>query len=368
MKKLIISSLTLLLMISLLGCSNNKLEQFKETTFDVGFNTPFTMIAYTESQEDFDIHFEKMKEEVRWMNSLFDIYNTYEGVNNIKTINDFAGEKPVKVDKMIIDLIKEAKDYTEVTQYKFDPTLGAVLEIWHAAREVGIILNQENKPGISPSQEVLEAAAKYVGWDYVEINEAESTVYINNKNASLDLGGIAKGFAVEQAALTLEANGIKHGVVNGGGNVRTIGSKLDNVPWVVGVTNPNNNDHSSLLSLAFNDSMSIVTSGDYERFFIDEDGNHQHHLIDSKTLQPSRVARSITITTKDSTLADVLSTAFSMTPLDEVLAFTKHLDIEDLGIVYVFDTKQENEDFPYLEVDGMFVYYNEVISENIFKK
>ena len=110
MKKLIISSLTLLLMISLLGCSNNKLEQFKETTFDVGFNTPFTMIAYTESQEDFDIHFEQMKEEVRWMNSLFDIYNTYEGVNNIKTINDFAGEKPVKVDKMIIDLIKEAKD------------------------------------------------------------------------------------------------------------------------------------------------------------------------------------------------------------------------------------------------------------------
>lgn len=368
MKKIIISSLTILLMISLFGCSNNKLEQFKETTFDVGFSTPFTLIAYTESKEDFDVYFQKMKNEVRKMNSLFDIYSNYEGVNNIKTINDYAGEKPVKVDKMIIDLLKEAKYYSEKTLGKFDPTLGPVLEIWHQAREVGIILNQENKPGVSPKQEVLEEAAQYVGWHYLEIDEEASTVYLNNKNASIDLGGIAKGFAVEQAALSLEANGLVHGVVNGGGNVRTIGSKLDDIPWVVGVTNPDNNNHTSLLSLAFSDSMSIVTSGDYERYFIDEDGNHQHHLIDSKTLQPSRVARSITITTKDSTLADVLSTAYSMTPLDEVLAFSQHLNIDDLGIVYVFDTKQENTDFPYLEVDGMFVYYNEVISNNIFKK
>ena len=368
MKKRIISLLLITLLIMLSGCSKNKLTQYKETTFDVGFNTPFTLIAFTNSQEEFDELFEDMKVQVRFMNKLYDIYNNYEGINNIKTINDMAGIEPVKVDQEIIDLLLLSKMYSEETDYKFDPTLGAVLEIWHQAREQGIMLNQENKPGISPSQEVLEAAHKFVGWEFVEIDEDASTVYLNNENSALDVGAIAKGYAVEKVALALEEKGVEHAVVNGGGNVRTIGTKIDGVPWVVGVTNPDENNDNSVLSLAFKDSMSVVTSGDYERYFVDEDGNHQHHLIDSKTLQPARISRSITITTKDSTVADVLSTAYSMTTLDEAKAFTEKLAIKDLGLVWVFDDKQDNQDYKHIVVDGKYVYYNDIIEENIFKK
>ena len=368
MKKTTIISLILLLLISLSGCSGEKLEQYKETTFDVGFNTPFTLIAYTDSQEKFDELFQEMKSDVRIMNSLFDIYATYDGVNNIKTINDNAGISPVKVDQQIIDILLQSKIYTDKTDGKFNPTMGPVLKIWHKAREAGIAANQENKPGISPSQAELEAANEYVGWQYVEIDEVNSTVYLNHKEAALDLGAIAKGYAVEKVAQSMQDKGVKYGVVNGGGNVKTIGTKLDNVPWVVGVTNPDNINNASVIYLGFNDSMSIVTSGDYERYFIDEDGNHQHHLIDSKTLQPARISRSITITTKNSTLADILSTAYSMTSLQQAKIFTEKLAIDDLGLVWIFDTKQENEDFNLIEVDGKYVYYNDIIKENIYKK
>lgn len=368
MKNKILSFLILVVLLSLSGCNNNKLTQFKETTFDVGFNTPFTLIAFTDSQETFDKLFEEMKVEIRIMHKFYDIYNTYEGVNNIKTINDMAGMETVVVDAAIIDLLLESKKYSDITLEKFNPTLGPVLEIWHQAREEGIVLNQQNKPGISPSQAVLQQAYEFVGWDFVEINEKASTVYLTDARAALDVGAIAKGYAVEKVAQSLIDKGITNGVVNGGGNVKTIGSKLDNVPWVVGVTNPDRINDSSVLSLAFADSMSVVTSGDYERYFVDEDGNHQHHLIDSKTLQPARISRSITITTKNSTVADILSTAYSMTTLDEAKEFTQKLNIEDLGLVWIFDEKQENEDYKYMVVDGKYIYYNEVIEANIYKK
>lgn len=368
MKKNILSIILITLLISLLGCSQNKLSQYKETTFDVGFNTPFTMIAFADSQESFDQLFDEMKDEVREMHKLYDIYNNYDGINNVKTINDQAGIEKVKVDPLIIDLLVLAKSYATETDYKFDPTLGPILEIWHQARERGIELNKKDKPGISPSEEMLLDAYQYVGWHFVEIDEAASTVYLNDKRASLDVGAIAKGYAVEKVADSLEKKGVEHGVVNGGGNVKTIGTKIDEEPWVVGVTNPDQDNNKSVLSLAFDESMSIVTSGDYERYFVDEDGNHQHHLIDSKTLQPARISRSITITTENSTLADVLSTAYSMTTLDEAKEFTKQLNVKDLGLVWVFDEKQDNDDFEYIEAEGKFVYYNDVIKANIHDK
>lgn len=364
MKKIIKVLIISTFLITLFACKQNSLQQFKETTFNVGFNTPFTLIAYSESEEEFTKLFEQMKKEISEMNQLYDIYNDYENVNNIKTINDNAGKKAVKVDQKIIDLLLLSKEYSEKTNNKFNPTLGPVLKIWHDARERGIEANRKDEYIASPSQAVLEEANQYVSWDFVEIDSEKNTVYLKDENAALDLGAIAKGYAVEMAAQSLEASGLKHGVVNGGGNVKTINSKPDE-KWRVGITHPNEAVHTSILSLAFDSSMSIVTSGDYERYFIDDKGLRQHHLIDSFTLQPARIGRSITVTTEDSTLADSLSTAFSMTSLDDAKEFSESLNIKDLGLVYVFETKQDNQDFNFKEVDGMYVYYNDVIKDNL---
>lgn len=360
------SLLLIALVLSLSGCSKNTLTQYKETTFDVGFNTPFTLIAYTNSQEEFDELFEDMKTEVRFLHKQYDIFNNYQDLNNMKTINDLAGIKPVEVDQAIIDLLLLSKDYSDKTNNKFDPTLGPVLKIWHQAREQGIMLNQRNEAGISPSQESLETAFQFAGWQFVEIDEKNKTVYLNHEKAYLDIGAIAKGYAVEKIAQSLETKGVEYAVVNGGGNVRTIGSKLDQAPWVVGINNTDNDSNKSIMSLAFKDSMSVVTSGDYERYFIDEQGRHQHHLIDSQTLQPTRYARSITITTKNSTTADVLSTAFAMTPLNQAQDFADKLGLDDLGLLWIFDEKQDNKDFHYQVIDQKHVYYNNVILENIY--
>lgn len=363
MKKVLISIITLLLILS--GCSFNKLTLYKDVSFDVGFNTPFSLMLYTKNQDEFNEYFELMKKEVRYMNSLFDIYNDYEGINGIKTINDNAGVKPVKVDQLVIDLLLEARELSEATNYYFDPTMGAVLKIWHAAREEGMALNRENKPGKSPDIETLKKAKKYVGWQYVEIDENAQTVYLNNENAALDVGAIAKGWAVEKVAQTLESKGIKHGIVNGGGNVRLIGAKATNEAWSVGVSNPDDINDSSVLSIVFAQSMSVVTSGDYERYFIDEDGNHQHHLVSPETLFPTNISRSVTITTLDSGLADVLSTAFSMVDLKGAKELYKQLDLEDLGLVFVFDEKQANDEgFYYIENLNKHIYYNEQIKNH----
>lgn len=366
MKKRLLTTLALILLISLVGCNKNTLTLYRETTFDVGFNTPFSLMLYTHSQEEFDEHFENMKTQVRRYNELFDIYSDYAGVNNIKTINDNAGKEAVEVDPIIIELLKESKEWTKKTDYLFDPTLGAVLKIWHEAREEGMELNREGKFGPSPSMEELEDAKQYTGWDFVEIDETNNTVYLTHERASLDVGAIAKGWTVEKVADTFEENGIEHGIVNGGGNIRLIGSKYNEGPWSVGITNPDSLDDESILSLLYEESMSVVTSGDYERFFIDDKGQQQHHLVSPLTLEPTRLSRSVTITIPDSGLADVLSTAFSMLDLEDSEKLEQSLDIDNLGIVFVKAEKDNsNHNYHYKEVDGKHVYYNEEVKDHL---
>ncbi len=366
MKKIIKLLIITVISLTLISCSNkDKLTLYRDTTFNVGFNTPFTLMLYTESQEKFDEYFEIMQETVREYNDLFDIYNNYPGINNIKTINDNAGIEKVEVDPLIIELLLESKKYSDLTNDLFNPTLGSVLTIWHDAREEGKSLNEIGEYGKSPSQEILEEARAHVGWQFVEIDEVNNTVYINNPKTSLDVGAIAKGWAVERVANKMEDLGIEYGIVNGGGNVRLIGSKYNEGPWSVGVTNPDSTKDESIMSLHFAEDMSVVTSGDYERYFIDEDKNQQHHLISPITLQPTRESRSVTITIKDSGVADVLSTAFSMLNLEDAKELENKLNYESLGLIFVKNEKEENDfGYNYLEKDGKHIYYNDKIKDH----
>lgn len=366
MKKIIKLLIITVVSLSLISCNNkSKLTMYRDTTFTVGFNTPFTLMIFTDSQEKFDEYFTIMQETVKEYNDLFDIYNTYPDINNIKTINDKAGIEKVEVDPLIIELLIESKKYSEMTNNLFDPTLGSVLTIWHDARERGKALNEVGEYGKSPDQEVLEAAREHIGWEFIEIDENLNTVYINNPKTSLDVGAIAKGWAVERVATKLEDLGVEYGIVNGGGNVRLIGSKYNEGPWSVGVTNPDSTRDESLMSLQFEEDMSVVTSGDYERYFIDENKKQQHHLISPITLQPTRESRSVTITIKDSGVADVLSTAFSMLNLEDAKALEDELKYESLGLIFVKNEKEENDfGYNYLEKDGKHIYYNDQIKNH----
>ncbi len=309
MKKTFLSIFVFLL---LGGCQINQqpnYQRYQNTTLTSGFNTGLTLLAYTETENKFNEYFEFMKSEFSRYNAIFDIYNDYDGINNAKLVNDKAGIEPVVVDQELIDILLLSKKEYDYTKRKFNPTAGALLKVWHNYREEGMLLNQNNEPGKVPTTEELNQAATCIGWDFLEIDDEKNTLYLTDSCASIDLGGIAKGYAVEQVALALESKGLKHGIINGGGNVRVINNKPDNSDWVVGIAYPSLIRDKNVELFNINKSGSLITSGDYQRMYQDENNRRLSHLIDMETYFPGFHFRSVTIYTKDSTLGDLFSTA-----------------------------------------------------------
>ena len=192
--------------------------------------------------------------------------------------------------------------------------------------------------------EILEEANQFTGWKFVEIDTTNNTVYLTHPRTKLDVGAIAKGYATELVALTLEEEGLKHAMVSGGGNIRTIGTKKSGTPWAVGVEEPSDFPLGSSLDVfTFDHSMSIVTSGDYQRYYTVENDERMSHLINPHTLMPQELFRSVTIFTPNSSHADALSTAVYMMTQEEALTFkTKFEDKypdETFGIFWVSETE-----------------------------
>lgn len=323
----------------LFGCK--KVEQpqkFSQQIFDAGFDTVIQIIGYCESQEKFNQYVTKMSETFYHYHQLFDQFHTYEGVANIKTINDSAGKEKVKVDSEIIELLLETKKYYEISNQQYDITSGAVLKIWHKYRENAL----ENKIINIPTLEELQAAKTHTGWDKVEIDTEANTVYLSDPDMSLDLGSAAKGYATEKVAKLLEKDGLKHAIINAGGNIRLIGTKPDKKPWNVGIQIPDSYETKSLATLQFEEEYSFVTSGDYQRNY-EYEGKRYHHIIDPSTLYPASYARSITCITKDSTLADILSTTLFTMSYEEGSQLIE--DLNEKGIlveaVWVFDDSND---------------------------
>lgn len=344
MKKILCA---LLLLLTMSGCSEKARSKHTVTLSDVGFDTFVSFTAYTVNEAEFEKYTDTLKNAFQSYNKLFDKYNTYEGINNIKTINDQAGIAPVKVDDAVIELLKLSKSYDELSDHQFDITMGGVLEIWHQYRDAGTIANNEGKESSIPSEAELKKAEADSGWNNIEINEEEQTVYITNQNTSLDVGGVAKGFSVEKIAEQLEKDGLSSAIINAGGNVRLIGSKPDGSEWSVGIQIPDlkNQQTDSLLSLKFNDSSSFVTSGDYQRYYMYGD-EIMHHIIDPDTLFPARHSRSVTVICQNSGVADILSTTLYTMSYQEGNAFLKKLkETQNLSVdaIWVYDGLQPAE-------------------------
>ena len=294
---------------------------FSNITIDSGFDTVITLVEQTDDEAAFKEHYDRMCESFAHYNALFDIYHDYEGLNNLKTVNDNAGIRPVAVEEELIELLESAEYFSSLSEGSFDVTLGPVLKLWHEAREEGLTLNEEGKPGSVPSEESLLEAKRLCGSDFLVIDRDLHTVFLTEKGARIDTGGIAKGFATEKTAQKLEALGCNHAAINAGGNNRTLGEKADGTAWNVGIQNPDT--EGIVLILHINGTSSFVTSGDYERNFFAEDGKVYHHIIDPDTCFPGVLYRSVTIVTPDSTAADALSTALFCRSIEEGTAMLK---------------------------------------------
>jgi thiamine biosynthesis lipoprotein len=306
MKKILCFFLVALLLSGCAAPATESKTQIYEASFLDLFDTLTVLKGSAESEEAFQETAQFVHDELESYHRLFDIYNDYEGLNNLKAVNDMAGIGPVEVGDVVIDLLKDCRSYYELTDGRVNVAMGSVLRLWHDAREHGI-----NDPVNAklPDRAALEAAAMHVSFDSIIIDEAAHTVFISDPNVQLDVGAVAKGWAAQRVAEKLPCNML----LSIGGNVCATGPKTtDGTPWVIGVQNPDGTGEAYLHTLYVSGG-SYVTSGDYQRAYTVE-GKSYHHIIDPDTLMPSEYWRSVTIICDDSGLADALSTALFVLP------------------------------------------------------
>lgn len=322
MKRIIALFLCVLL---LTGCTAPREPEKKQytATFLTLFDTVTSIVGRAESEEAHMAVAQAIHDELLIYHQLFDIYNDYEGLNNLKTVNDNAGVAPVVVDRAIIDLLLDCKEYYDLTGGLVNVAMGSVLVLWHEARNDGL---NDIANAYLPDSEKLSEAAKHTAFSSVVIDEAASTVYITDPEMRLDVGAVAKGWSAQRAA-EKAPEGL---LISVGGNVIATGAKDANgTPWRVGVQNPDGGENY-LHTLNITGG-SVVTSGDYQRCYM-VNGKIYHHIIDPATLYPSEYWRSVTILCADSGLADALSTALFLLPYEEGLALAEKCGAEALWV------------------------------------
>lgn len=324
MKRLVCALLCAAMLLT--GCTAPAQQKTRyNATFLTLFDTVTTIVGFAESEEEFRAAAQNIHDELLTYHQLFDIYNDYDGINNLKTINDNAGIAPVEVDRVIIDLLLDCKEYYDLTGGMVNAAMGSVLHLWHEARNDGI---DDPLNACLPDTAALESAAAHTSMDSVVIDESAGTVFITDRETRLDVGAIAKGWATERAA----KNAPEGLLISVGGNVRATGNKDENgTPWVVGIQDPDNAENYLHSIYVYAERGSVVTSGDYQRTYA-VDGQLYHHIIDPVTLYPSTHWRSVTIVCADSGAADALSTALFLMDYEAGLSLLAQFDAEAMWV------------------------------------
>ena len=286
------------------GCGT-EMQRYEATYWDV-FDTVTTVTGYAAGQAEFDAAAREIHDALLEYHRLYNIYESYDGLRNLKTVNDQAGIGPVPVDTRILSLLQFAQTAWTETGGRVNAAMGSVLALWHDAREQAL---EDPDRAALPDRSALEAAALHTDLSALELDLEAGTAFLTDPDTALDVGALAKGYAVEQVA----AAAPDHFLISVGGNVCATGPKPDGTPWTVAVENPDGGD---FLKLLYAEDRSVVTSGDYQRYF-ELDGVRYHHIIDPDTLEPAAYWRSVTVVAESSAAADCLSTALFTLPQAE---------------------------------------------------
>lgn len=282
-------------------------------TYMDAFDTVTQIIGYDVSEEAFLQKAELLHGEMLRYHRLFDIYNNYTEVNNLKTINDMAGKGPVEVSDEILELLNLGKEVYGITNGQTNVAMGSVLKVWHNYRQEGINAPKDAKV---PDEAILQAQAEFINPEWVLIDEEAKTVELTKAEMSLDVGSLAKGYVADKLAEYATELGMESLLISIGGNIVAVGTKADGEAWNVGIQKPRyietEDDTQYADSVQIADA-SVVTSGDYQRYY-EVNGVRYCHIIDPDTLMPGEMFSSVTIIGDSSAMADALSTAlFNMT-------------------------------------------------------
>ena len=327
----------LLLVLCLFSAGSRALPQRYTHRFFGAFDTEFSLVAYAGSAARFDAFASEFQARVMEYHRLFDIYHSYAGINNLKTINDSAGIAPVEAAPALMDLLRFGRDMYAATGGTVNIALGPVLSLWHDARTQSL-----NDPAHAalPDENELRAAEALCDITRLTLDEGNGTVFLNNPGMSLDVGAVAKGYAAQRAAReAAEICGVDSYLINAGGNIVT-GAPPPDRPghWAVGLQNPEKispsqtmepdtasaAEYTQVIRISHG---SVVTSGDYQRFYIYE-GKRMGHIIDPETLFSAARYRAVSVIGEDSGICDALSTALFILPEEEGHALAKQMGYE----------------------------------------
>lgn len=243
--------------------------------------------------------------------------------SDVCRINSMAGIAPVSVSQEVLEILVLSKEYSELSGGAFDVTVGPLMDLWGFGTAPAV-----------PSQEEIRVAVSLVDTGKLVLNEQDRTAFLSQKGMSLDLGGIAKGYAAGKCAQVLRDKGITGAIINAGGNVVTLGGKGNGDPWKVGIQDPR--DGGSLIGVLALKDQAAVTSGDYQRYF-DSSGKRYHHLLDPATGMPADALISVTVVCDDAAKADLLSTALFVLGPEKGLEIVQRLE----GVEAVFVSRDK---------------------------
>ena len=319
-KKYLISICIILVMIGTVIFMNNKEKDsfVKDTCYLL--NTVVEQKWYGKNRE-------KTIEEVYNALSHFENkFSSYVENSEISVINSMAGIEPVTVTDETYNLLKLAKEYSIKSNNCFDITVLPLVNLWGITGD---------HPKV-PDENDIRDALSLIGAENLILDEdenGEKTAFLKQKGMGLDLGGIAKGFAVDIVREIAEKNKVT-GYISLGGNLMVIGKKPDGSEMNFGVRNPRGtaNEYIGIVNL---DGYTMATTGDYERFFVSENGQKYHHVLDLQTGYPTdKGLISVTVISKNGGLADCMSTWIFNDGIDNL---DKYLNREEFYIIAVDD-------------------------------
>lgn len=308
----------------LLGCSDDgtsPANQIQSQTYFI-FDTIVTVRIYDEKAGD--QHFAAIEDILEDIDAKM---NRNLASSEIAKVNAMSGKEPVQVSPETLEVVKTAAAFAELSSGRFDPTIGPLVDLWGIGGD---------SPKI-PSEAELQEAMALVDYREVEIDEEAGTIYLKQQGMSLDLGGIAKGYAADRISAYLSEAGFESAIIDLGGNILAKGIKPNGSLWTIGVQDPDETRGTTVATIPVEDK-TVVSSGVYERYFI-QDGVRYHHIFDTQTGYPvDNELLSVTIVTDRSMDADALSTAVFALGLEQGLEFVAMLD--EVEAIFVTEDKK----------------------------
>lgn len=295
--------LILVILVTFLGCRNNKMKRYEESRFL--FGTFIKIIVYHTNSKVANEAINSAFQEIERVDNEYNSKNPKSPIYRFNNLEDLNNVEKIYLDSEGVDIFRKVKKYYELTDGKYDITIGPLMKIWGFYDDTEI--------AIEPSKDEIETAKSKIGFENIEITS--DALMVSKPVVDIDTGSFLKGYALDRGKKVLEKMGIQHGFITSISTIVTIGTRGDGVPWRVGVENPL--DNSKQLGVIELSGESLSISGDYQTY-VEVNGKKYHHILNKETGYPIDDKKMVIIIGNTGLETDILSTGIFLVQKDKI--------------------------------------------------